>query len=127
MVSDKCKYAKTHEWVRREGEVAVVGISDHAQDALGDITFIELPAIGTQLEKDKECGVIESVKAASDLFAPVGGKVTEINNALETAPENINSDPYESGWLFKMEGITDDEFDALMDAKAYSAFLESEA
>jgi glycine cleavage system H protein len=127
MVSDKCKYAKTHEWVRREGEVAVVGISDHAQDALGDITFVELPAIGTQLEKDKECGVIESVKAASDLFAPVGGKVTEINNALETAPENINSDPYESGWLFKMEGITDDEFDALMDAKAYSAFLESEA
>jgi glycine cleavage system H protein len=126
MVSDTCKYARTHEWVRREGDGAVVGISDHAQDALGDITFVELPAVGAMLEKEKECGVIESVKAASDLFSPVGGKVTEVNTGLETEPEKINSDPYGNGWLFKIEGVSDDEYDSLMDAAAYSTFLESE-
>ena len=126
MVADNCRYARTHEWVRREGDSAVVGISDHAQDALGDITFVELPVVGAALVKEKECGVIESVKAASDLFSPVGGRVSEVNESLETAPEKINSDPHGEGWLFKVEGISDDEYDALMDAAAYSAFLESE-
>lgn len=126
MISDDCRYARTHEWVRREGDSAVVGISDHAQDALGDITFVELPAVGTVLVKEKECGVIESVKAASDLFAPVGGKVTDVNGAVESAPEKINSDPHGEGWLFRIEGISGDEYDSLMDAAAYSAFLESQ-
>jgi glycine cleavage system H protein len=127
MVKGDCKYSKTHEWVLRNGDVATVGISDHAQDALGDITFIELPGVGTALVQEKECGVIESVKAASDLYSPVSGKVVEVNGSLETAPEAINSDPYGAGWFFKVSGLDDAEFDRLMDAAAYSAFLESEA
>ena len=124
---DNRRYAKTHEWVVVEGSVATVGISDHAQDALGDITFVELPKAGAELSQDKECGVIESVKAASDLYAPVNGKVTEVNSALETAPEAINSDPYGSGWLFKVELAGDGGVAALMDNAAYATFLESEA
>ena len=124
---DNRRYAKTHEWVVVEGSVATVGISDHAQDALGDITFVELPKAGAELTQDKECGVIESVKAASDLYAPVSGKVTEVNSALETAPEAINSDPYGSGWLFKVELAGDGGVAALMDNAAYATFLESEA
>ena len=124
---DNRRYAKTHEWVLVEGSVATVGISDHAQDALGDITFVELPKSGAELTQEKECGVIESVKAASDLYAPVNGKVTEVNSALETAPEAINSDPYGSGWLFKVELAGDGGVAALMDGAAYATFLESEA
>ncbi len=124
---DNRRYAKTHEWVLVEGSVATVGISDHAQDALGDITFVELPKAGAELTQEKECGVIESVKAASDLYAPVNGKVTEVNSALETAPEAINSDPYNSGWLFKVELAGDGGVAALMDGAAYATFLESEA
>jgi glycine cleavage system H protein len=124
---DNRRYAKTHEWVLVEGSVATVGISDHAQDALGDITFVELPKAGAELAQEKECGVIESVKAASDLYAPVNGKVTEVNSALETAPEAINSDPYGSGWLFKVELAGDGGVAALMDGAAYATFLESEA
>ena len=127
MIKDDRKYSKTHEWVLRSGDSATVGISDHAQDALGDITFVELPKIGAALKKEKECGVIESVKAASDLFSPVSGKVTEVNSGLETAPEAINSDPYGTGWLFKMSGLADAEFANLMDAAAYGKFLESES
>ena len=124
---DNRRYAKTHEWVLVEGATATVGISDHAQDALGDITFVELPKAGTQLTRDKECGVIESVKAASDLYSPVDGKVTEVNDALDTAPEAINSDPYGNGWLFKVELAGDGGVAALMDGAAYAAFLESDA
>lgn len=127
MIRDDRHYSKTHEWVLRSGDSAAVGISDHAQDALGDITFVELPKIGTVLVQEKECGVIESVKAASDLYSPVSGKVMEVNGSLETAPEAINSDPYGAGWLFKVSGLNDVEFDRLMDAAAYGAFLESEA
>ena len=124
---DNRRYAKTHEWVLVEGATATVGISDHAQDALGDITFVELPKTGTELTQNKECGVIESVKAASDLYSPVNGKVIEVNDALETAPEAINSDPYGNGWLFRMELAGDGGVSALMDGEAYAAFLESEA
>ncbi|MBN1578931.1 MAG: glycine cleavage system protein GcvH [Chitinispirillaceae bacterium] len=127
MIKDDRKYSKTHEWAMRSGDSAVVGISDHAQDALGDITFVELPKVGATLKQGKECGVIESVKAASDLYSPVSGKVTEINGSLETAPEAINSDPYGSGWLFKITSLDDAEFAALMDAAAYGTFMESEA
>ena len=126
MIPDDRRYTKTHEWVLRQGDSAVVGISDHAQDALGDITFIELPAVGVELKQEKECGVIESVKAASDLYAPVSGNVIEVNGGLESAPETINNDPYGDGWFFKIDKVNNAEFDALMDAEAYKAFLESE-
>jgi glycine cleavage system H protein len=127
MIKDDRKYAKTHEWVLRSGDTATVGISDHAQDALGDITFVELPKLGATLKQAKECGVIESVKAASDLYSPVSGRVIEVNGTLETAPEAINSDPYGNGWMFRVTGLEDAEFAALMDAAAYAEFLESEA
>jgi glycine cleavage system H protein len=127
MIRDDRKYTKTHEWVLRSGDSATVGISDHAQEALGDITFVELPKTGAALKKAKECGVIESVKAASDLFSPVSGKVTEVNGSLETAPEAINADPYGTGWMFKLSGLSDAEFADLLDAAAYGKFLESEA
>jgi glycine cleavage system H protein len=126
MIPADRKYSKTHEWVKIEGTTAIIGISDHAQDALGDITFVELPKTGANLKKDNECGVIESVKAASDIYAPVSGTVTEINEALETAPEAINTDPYSEGWIYKCSGFKSEELGSLMDAKAYEAFLENE-
>lgn len=127
MVPQDCKYTKSHEWVKVEGETATVGITDHAQDSLGDITYVELPSPGTNVEKGKECGVIESVKAASDLYSPVSGEVTEQNGALENAPETINQAPHTDGWLFKLKGVSEAELGALMDAAAYESFLESEA
>lgn len=126
MISDECKYTKTHEWVRIDGGLAVVGISDHAQAALGDITYIELPPVNTEVEREKECATIESVKAASDIYAPVSGKVVEVNHSLEDAPEKINQDPYGEGWVFKLKDYSQEDMDALMDAHAYGSFLESE-
>lgn len=125
-MNDVRLFSKTHEWVLRSGDNAVIGISDHAQDSLGDITFVELPKPGTVLTKGSECGVIESVKAASDLYAPVGGKVTEINTQLESEPEVINKDPYGNGWLFKIDSLSDEDLTTLMDDAAYTAFLENE-
>ncbi len=126
MVPVDRKYAKTHEWVKIEGEVATVGITDHAQDSLGDITFVDLPKIGTQVRGGSECAVIESVKAAGDLYAPVGGKVSEVNEALETAPEKINTDPYSEGWIIKIENFNKADLDNLFDAAGYEKFLETE-
>ncbi|HEX3020467.1 MAG TPA: glycine cleavage system protein GcvH [Chitinispirillaceae bacterium] len=120
------KYAKTHEWVKIENNEAIVGITDHAQDSLGDITFIELPSIGAKLKKSGECGVIESVKAASDLYSPISGTVVEVNEALETTPEDVNNDPYEKGWIFKLNNIDQSEMANLMDADEYEKFLETE-
>jgi len=119
------KYTKSHEWVRIEGEIATVGITDHAQKALGDITYCECPQVDDSVEAGKECGSIESVKAASDLFSPVSGTVTEINGELEDAPETVNGDPYGAGWLFKVKvsGPAED----LLDADAYAKFCETEA
>ena len=114
-------YAKTHEWVRKEGDLAVVGITDFAQKALGDITFIERPAAGKKVARGKECGVIESVKAASDIFAPVAGTVAETNAALEKDPGVINKDPYGKGWILKLKDVAASEWNGLMDAKAYDA------
>ncbi len=96
------KYVDTHEWVRLEGEEAVIGITDFAQDQLGDVTFVELPAVGDTLIEGAEMGSVESVKAASDLFAPVSGKVLEVNPALEASPELLNSDPYGKGWMLRV-------------------------
>lgn len=126
MVSDDCLYTDSHEWIRTEGEIAVVGITDHAQMSLGDITFVELPPLHTEVEKGKECATIESVKAASDIYAPVAGEVVEVNNSLEEAPEKINQDPHGEGWIFKLKDYDKEELRTLMDASAYEVFLESE-
>jgi glycine cleavage system H protein len=123
---DDRKFTKSHEWVKIQGDLAVVGISDHAQHSLGDITFVELPAIGEKVKKEESCSTIESVKAASDIYAPVSGEIAEVNKNLETHPEIINTDPYGNAWLFKIKSINPAEADSLMDAAAYDAFAESE-
>jgi glycine cleavage system H protein len=119
------QYAKSHEWVRVEGDIATVGITDHAQKALGDITYAECPQVDDSVEAGKECGSIESVKAASDIFSPVSGTVTEVNGELEDAPETVNGDPYGAGWLFKVRLSAPVE--GLLDADAYAAFCATEA
>ena len=119
------QYAKSHEWVRVEGDIATVGITDHAQKALGDITYAECPQVDDSVEAGKECGSIESVKAASDIFSPVRGTVPEVNGELEDAPETVNGDPYGAGWLFKVKLSAPVE--GLLDADAYAAFCATEA
>jgi glycine cleavage system H protein len=116
------KYTKDHEWVRIEGDAATFGITDHAQEALGDIVFVELPEIGRKLAKAEGMAVVESVKAVSDVYAPMAGEVTEVNEALEGEPEKINSDPYGEGWIAKIS-LADTDSAHLMDAAAYEAFL----
>jgi glycine cleavage system H protein len=120
------KFTKTHEWVKLEGTLATVGLTDYAQDSLGDITFIELPPVGKKIIKGKGCCVIESVKAASDIYAPVSGEVAEVNKALESHPEQINSDPYGGAWIMKISGVTDGDAADLLDAAAYDSFVASE-
>ncbi len=122
---DDRHYAATHEWVALDGDLAVVGISDHAQKALGDITFVDLPEVGTHVGAFEECCIIESVKAASDVYAPVTGEVAEINEALDAHPELVNKDPCGKGWLFKLKGVDPEEVERLMDAQAYAATLEN--
>ena len=112
------RFTASHEWVRAEGSTATVGISDHAQAQLGDVIFLELPAVGTAVKAGSKFGAIESVKAASDLYAPVGGTVTEVNTALTDHPELVNSDPYGDGWMLRLEGVT--ESGELLDETAYT-------
>ena len=119
MSQDDRKYTKSHEWAKQDGDVVVVGISDHAQQELGDITFVELPSVGQVVEAGGECGVIESVKAASDLYAPVGGEVVGVNEALEDTPELINQDAWEAGWVLKLKPSNPGDMDALMSAADY--------
>ena len=108
-------YAATHEWAKQDEEgLIVVGISDHAQDALGDIVYVELPEVGQQIVAGEEAGVVESVKAASDIYAPVSGAVEEINDALEDSPETVNQDPYGDGWFFKLKVTDERELDDLL-------------
>jgi len=118
-VPKNLRYAKTHEWVRAEGDVAVVGITDHAQHELTDIVYVELPEIGARVEAGKECAVVESVKAASDIYAPVSGEIAEVNEGLAAEPALLNSDPYGAAWIFKMKLAEPAELTALMDAAAY--------
>jgi glycine cleavage system H protein len=120
------KFTRTHEWIKIEGGIAVVGISYHAQHSLGDITFVELPAVGKAVKKEESCAIIESVKAASDIYAPLSGEITEVNKNVETHPESINSDPYGSAWLMKIKAADSAEADGLMDAASYDAFVKSE-
>lgn len=117
------KYTKEHEWIKVEGNTATVGITDHAQGALGDIVFVELPKEGDDLEAMKTFGVIESVKAAEDLYSPLTGKVAAINENLEASPESINKSPYEDGWIIKIEMTNTGELDQLMDAAAYEKLI----
>lgn len=118
------KFAKSHEWVKEEGDSVVsIGISDHAQDNLGDITFVELPQVGATLEKGESFGVIESVKAASDLYAPVSGEVTEINGELDAAPEKINQSPYTEGWMLKIRMRDPGEIDSLLSPEEYEKLV----
>ena len=120
------KYAKTHEWAKEDGDTVIVGISDHAQEALGDITFVDLPQVGQTVEKETECAVIESVKAASDIYAPVSGEISAVNSSLEEAPETINKDPYDSGWLFKLTKVSKEDLAGLMDATGYDNSIKEE-
>ncbi len=121
------KYTKSHEWVRIEGDGAVViGITEHAQELLGDMVYIEVPDVGRSLGAGEACAVVESVKAASDVYSPVSGQVTAANAALADAPETVNSDPYGDGWLMKLAPTERGELDQLLDAEAYEALLKSE-
>ena len=121
------KYTPSHEWVRVEADgTLTVGITHHAQDLLGDMVFIEAPVAGRTLTKGEECAVVESVKAASDVYAPVAGEVTESNSAVESSPESINQDAY-AAWMFKMKPANAGDVNALLDAAAYQKLVESEA
>jgi glycine cleavage system H protein len=117
------RYSKTHEWVRVEGGEAVIGISDYAQHKLSDIVFVELPAVGRELKAGAACMVVESVKAAEEVFAPVSGTVTARNEALGKTPEIVNSDPFGKGWMVRVKLASSAEVDALMDAAAYASYV----
>lgn len=125
MIPADLKYAKSHEWVKIDGDIATIGITQFAQEQLGDLTFVELPSVGDTFEQGAEFGSVESVKAASELYAPVGGEVIEVNEELEDAPEKVNESPFDEGWLLKLK-ISGDPED-LLDADGYQALIESEA
>ena len=120
------KYSKEHEWVLVEGNVATIGITDYAQEQLGDIVFVELPAIGDKVSKEDNFGVVESVKAVSDVYAPVSGKVLEVNDDLPENPEMLNEDPYGDGWMIKVEMSDREEIDDLLTAAEYEQYVAEE-
>ncbi|QEP42269.1 glycine cleavage system protein GcvH [Ectothiorhodospiraceae bacterium BW-2] len=121
------RYVKTHEWLRQESDGSVtVGVTDHAQHLLGDMVFVELPEVDTSLDADAECAVVESVKAASDVYAPIGGRVVEINGAVVDSPELINRDPYGAGWLFRLQPESRGAVDDCLDAERYAALVAEE-
>lgn len=119
------KYAASHEWVRVEGDTAIIGITDYAQDALGDIVFVELPEPGMELQAGQGFGVVESVKAASDVFMPIGGAISATNDALKDTPETVNSDAFGAGWMIKVFPFNAADLDKLMDAATYKSKIES--
>lgn len=126
-IPDELKYTKSHEWVRREGDGTVtVGITDHAQELLGDMVYVELPEPGRELKAGEECAVVESVKAASDVYSPVAGEVVAVNEALGDSPELVNKAPYGEGWMLRIKPIEASDVDALLDADGYQAQVESE-
>lgn len=116
------KYTEDHEWIRVEGDIATVGITPHAQDALGDVVFVDLPEVGARFDQKAIAGVVESVKAAADIYMPVSGEVTEVNEALRADPSLANSDPLAAGWFFKVKLSAPAQVDALLDETAYAAF-----
>ena len=126
-IPDDLKYASTHEWISvNEEGLVTVGISDHAQEALGDIVFVELPEAGTSVNSKEEVAVVESVKAASDIYSPLTGEVVEINESLLDSPEMVNASPYELGWFFKIKMKNEAELDDLMNSETYSEYCDSE-
>ena len=127
IIAEDVKYTKTHEWIRADEDVmkGTCGITDHEQEMLTDIVFVELPEKGAAVEKGQQVGVVESVKAVSDVYAPVSGVIAEVNTRLEESPELINNDPYGEGWIFTIEIRSSGEYDELMDAPAYEGYVES--
>lgn len=127
LTPSELKYASSHEWARLEEDGTVtIGISDHAQDALGDVVFVELPDVGITLAAGDEAGVVESVKAASDIYAPLSGEVIAINEQLEDEPETVNADPYNDGWFFKLQPSDTSELEALLSAEDYQQHCDEE-
>lgn len=124
MYPEDLRYTKDHEWIRNESGECTIGITAFAAEQLGDITYVEPPAVGVKLAKDAEAATVESVKAASDLYAPVAGMVSEVNTALEERPELVNESPYDEGWFFKMTDIEPSDLDSLMDAASYEMFTK---
>jgi len=125
-VPSELKFLSSHEWVLVEDNIATVGISDHAQELLGDLVYVELPEVGSVIAAGDSVGVVESVKAASDTYAPVSGEVVEINEELEGAPDRINNDPYGDGWMYKVSLEDPEEIEDLLDAEAYTESIEEE-
>jgi len=122
-IKPELKYTKDHEWIKVEGNVATIGITDYAQGELGDIVYVEIEALDEELQKEEIFGSVEAVKTVSDLFLPVSGKITHINESLEDNPELINEDPYNNGWIIKMEIQTPSELDELLDADSYQDLI----
>ncbi|WP_026377366.1 glycine cleavage system protein GcvH [Aestuariibacter salexigens] len=126
-IPSELRYASTHEWVRNEGDgTYTVGISEHAQELLGDMVFVELPEVGSSVSAGEDCAVAESVKAASDVYAPIGGEVVAVNEDLEDSPELVNSDPYGDGWMFRIKAEDASEVDNLLDAEGYENSIDEE-
>jgi glycine cleavage system H protein len=126
MYPENLRYTKEHEWVRVEGDTGTIGITDHAQQELGDIVYVDLPKVGTRLEQGKTAGSVESVKAVSDIYAPVSGEVTEINQALADAPEKLNADPHGEAWLMKIKLSAPGELEKLLSAAEYQTYIGAE-
>ena len=126
-IAADCRYAKSHEWAKPEGNLFVIGVSDFAQHELGDVVFVELPPTGSKFKAEETFGVIESVKAASDLYLPIGGEIVATNDALMSDPALVNKDPHGAAWLVKVKPSNPADFQAMMDAKAYGEFTASEA
>ena len=122
---DDRRYTREHEWVKLDGEIATVGITDFAQSELGDVTYIEMPQVGRQINQGESFGVVESVKAVSDVYAPVGGEIVEVNGALEAQPETVNSSPYEDAWLIKLRVQNPGQLEQLLDAAAYQEHVQA--
>ncbi len=122
---ESLRYTKDHEWAKSEGNVITVGITDHAQSALGDVVYVELPKVGRTLKEGETFGVVESIKAVSDLYSPISGKVVEVNNGLVDDPSQVNKDPQGSAWMVKIESDRPDSIKELMDSAAYSKFVET--
>lgn len=124
-IPTELKYAASHEWARLEEDgTVVVGITDHAQDALGDVVFVELPELESTVDAGAECAVVESVKAASDIYAPISGEIIEVNNVLDDAPETVNEDCYGDGWMFRIQPANLDQLNDLLDAEGYAAEID---
>jgi len=124
-IPEDLRYSKDHEWIRVEGDIATIGITDYAQHSLGDVVYVDMPRVGDKFGTHEAFGSVESVKAVSEIFTPVGGEVTDVNNAVNDTPESVNNDPYGSGWMVKVKMDNPGEADAMMSAVEYEEYLEA--